>query len=87
MFHVSLLTPYKENDIHGLNYLDPPPDLIGGEEEWEIEAIVGHRGLESCRQYKIKWKGFGDNEITWEPEHNITNLDEILQAYKDRHQL
>ena len=87
MFHVSLLTPYKENDIHGPNYLDPPPDLISGEEEWEIEAIIGHRGSGSRKQYKIKWKGFGDNEITWEPERNITNSDELLQAYKDRHQL
>ena len=27
MFHATLLTPFKENDIHGPNYLNPPPDL------------------------------------------------------------
>ena len=40
-FHASLLTPYKENEVHGPNYMPrPPPDLIDGEEEWEIECII-----------------------------------------------
>ena len=39
MFHATLLTPFKENDIHGPNYLNPPPDLIDGEPEYEVEAI------------------------------------------------
>jgi len=36
-FHASLLSPYKENQVHGLNYT---PDLIDREEEWEIEHII-----------------------------------------------
>ena len=36
-FHVALLTPYKENDVHGPNFPHPPPDLVKGQEEWEIE--------------------------------------------------
>jgi len=39
-FHASLLTPYKENEVHGPNYTRPPPDLVDGEEEWEIEHII-----------------------------------------------
>ncbi len=35
-FHVALLTPYKENDVHGPNFSHPPLDLIEGQEEWEI---------------------------------------------------
>ena len=38
-FHATLLTPYKEN-IHSPNYVQPPPDLIDGEEEWEVEHII-----------------------------------------------
>jgi len=30
IFHVSLLMPYKETDKHGLNFLEPLPDLIDG---------------------------------------------------------
>ena len=42
VFHALLLTPYKENDIHGPNFPQPPPDLINGEEEYEVEWILKH---------------------------------------------
>src|SRR6267142_3048330 len=58
VFHVSLLMPYKETDKHGPNFLEPPPDLIDGEEEWEIEKILGHRTYRKKKQYLIRWKGY-----------------------------
>ena len=42
VFHASLLTPYCETSQHRANYMRPPPDLIEGEEESEVEAIVNH---------------------------------------------
>ena len=53
MFHASLLTPYKENDIHGLNFPEPPPDLINEEEEYKIERILKHRGTPKNHFYLI----------------------------------
>ena len=43
VFHVSLLSPYVETNAHGPNYSRPPPDLIGGEEFYEVEQIQDHR--------------------------------------------
>ena len=43
VFHSSLLLPYKETAAHGPNFTRPPPDLIEGEEEYEI-------GRASCRE-------------------------------------
>ncbi len=43
VFHAVLLTPYKETEEHGPNYHEPPPDVIEGEPEWEVEQIVGAR--------------------------------------------
>ena len=40
VFHASLLTPYHETEAHGTNYLEPPPDVIKGEEEYEVERIL-----------------------------------------------
>ena len=40
VFHASLLTPYHETDQHGPNFLEPPPDIIEGEPEWEVERIL-----------------------------------------------
>ena len=43
IFHASLLTPYKETEEHGTNYVQPPPDIIEGEEEYEVERIMNSR--------------------------------------------
>ena len=42
VFHTSLLTPYIETPEHGPNYSRPPPDLIEGTEEYEVESICSH---------------------------------------------
>ena len=40
-FHASLLTPYKETEAHRSNFLELPLDDIKGEQEWEVEQILG----------------------------------------------
>jgi hypothetical protein len=57
VFHASLLTPYKETEKHGPNFLEPPPDLIDGEEEWEVEEILGDWQYRRKQQYLVQWKG------------------------------
>jgi hypothetical protein len=42
VFHASLLTPYVETNEHGTNYTRPPPDMIEGEEQYEVKAIRAH---------------------------------------------
>jgi len=39
VFHASKLTQYSESTIHGQKATPPPPTLIQGQEEWEIEKI------------------------------------------------
>ena len=83
VFHASFLMPYKENDTHGPNYTRPPPDLIDEHEEYEVEAIVGHRQQRGGIRYRIKWKGYPSGENSWEPEDNLLpHARDILQAYK-----
>jgi hypothetical protein len=40
VFHIDLLTPYHETTMHSTNYQHPPPDLVDGEEEYEVEAVL-----------------------------------------------
>jgi len=42
VFHTSLLMPYTETPSHEPNFTRPPPDLIDGEEEYEVEQICAH---------------------------------------------
>jgi Chromo (CHRromatin Organisation MOdifier) domain len=79
VFHASLLSPYRETTTHGPNFRRPPPDLIGGEEEYEVEAIINHRfkGRNRQLQYLIKWKGYPHSDNTWEPKTAIF-ADELI---------
>jgi hypothetical protein len=43
VFHVDRLIPYIETQAYGKAYPQPPPELIYGEEEYEVEAIIHHR--------------------------------------------
>ena len=43
VFHAKLLHPYTETEEYGINFQEPPPDLIEGEEEWEVEQILDER--------------------------------------------
>ena len=38
-FHISLLREFQDNGL----YQQPPPVEIDGDDEWEIERILGHR--------------------------------------------
>jgi hypothetical protein len=40
VFHIDLLSPYRETEVHGINYQRPPPELIDNEEEYEVEDIL-----------------------------------------------
>ena len=82
MFHASYLSPYKETIEHGPNFLEPPPDIIDGELEWEVEAIVDMRyyGPKKKKQYRVQWKGYSRAHDTWELEENI-HAPELIRQY------
>jgi Chromo (CHRromatin Organisation MOdifier) domain len=73
VFHASLLLPYKETEEHGANYPEPPPDLVEGEEEYEVEDILGSRrhGCRKKLQYLLKWKGYSHAHDSWEPADQV----------------
>src|SRR6266852_5190148 len=82
VFHTSLLSPYHETKAHGKNFSRPPPDLIKGENEYEVERIVNHRchGRARRLQYLIKWKGYPESDNTWEPAEQL-HAPNLLKAY------
>jgi len=88
VFHASLLLPYQETTTHGPNFTRPPPDLIGGEEEYEVEAVVNHRyhGRRRELQYLLKWKGYPSSDNTWETVEDV-HADKLLKDYHRRHPL
>jgi hypothetical protein len=43
VFHASLLSPYRKTTAHGPNFSQPPPELVDGEEEYQVEHIMEHQ--------------------------------------------
>jgi len=83
VFHASLLTPYKETNEHGTNFLEPPLELIEGEEEWEIEQILGkrHFGKGKKLQYLVRWKDYSPAHDQWVDKSDIT-ADDLVTIYE-----
>src|SRR6266436_836741 len=73
VFHAALLTPYKEMEEHRTNYHEPPPDVIEGKPEWEVEQIMGARHFRRSRrlQYRVRWVGYSDAHDTWETADDV----------------
>jgi len=87
VFHASLLSPYHETDTHGPNFPQPPPDLIEGEEQYEVEAIVAHKPQGRGYRYLVKWMGYPTSDNTWQSTDDLKGAQKILDQYKLVHHL
>jgi len=83
VFHIDLLTPYQETDLHGSNYLRPAPDLINNKEEYEIERILDSQqfGRGCKKQYLIKWKGYPDSDNEWVDWKDV-HVPEVIREFE-----
>ena len=81
VFHASKLAQYSESTICGQKATPPPPTLIQGQEEWEVEKILNLQQRHGRNKYLVRWKGYTQGDNTWEPEDNLQNAGKNLQEY------
>ena len=55
--------------------------VINGEEEYEVEAILRHKGRGAHPLYLVMWKGYPITEASWEPKSHLQNAPLILEDY------
>ena len=84
VFHIDLLTPYRETITHGANYQRPPPDLVDNAEEYEVKKILDSQlfGRRQRLQYLVKWKGYPDSDNMWVNKDDVF-ADDKVRAFKD----
>jgi hypothetical protein len=72
------------NGLHPLAIIDvqPPPDIIQGEEDYEVEAILDHWGGKWHHQYLVKWHGYSRLDATWEPKSSLCHAPDIISCYE-----
>ena len=80
-FHASHLKAYIRHPEYEWEVEPPPPVLVDGELEYEVEAIFHDCGKGAQRRYLILWKGYPLSEATWEPESHLLNAPDILAGY------
>ena len=52
------------------------------DDEYEVECILDIRkGKSKRREYRIKWVGYDDSHISWEPETMLVGCLDILQEF------
>jgi hypothetical protein len=81
VFHIDLLTPYRETITHGPNYQRPLPDLVDGAEEYSVEKILDSRKFGKRRrlQYLVQWEGYPDSDNMWVDKDDVFADDKIRE--------
>jgi len=75
-FHISLLELYNDNKFPSPRSEPPPPIIIEGELEYELEEIIDSRLHYNKLQYRAKWTGYSpEHDKTWYPADNFKNAD------------
>ncbi len=86
--NIQHLRPYKTRPAElGPQRIELPPDLVEGEEEYEVEDILAHRFVGKRLEYLTRFKSYGPEEDLWLPARNLKNSPEILEAYHARNPL
>lgn len=86
VFNESLLSPYAPPQFPTQEPpLPPPPDVIDGSVEYEVEEILDSRFHWNKLQYLIKWKGYPSEENTWELEENLKRAQDAIATFHAAH--
>ena len=51
-------------------------------ETWVVKAIVGERGTGGAKRYRVRWRGYGEQDDTWEPLSHLGSARAALAAYQ-----
>ena len=55
--------------------------MVEGHEEYEVEAILRHKGKGARHLYQLLWKGLPITEASWEPELHLANAPQVMEEY------
>ncbi|KAF8714610.1 reverse transcriptase, partial [Rhizoctonia solani] len=82
VFYMGLLSKVKQDSNQAFkNRL--PPVTVDGEEEYKVKGIMDMEEQNRKWFFRVRWKGYGSEENTWEPQENLKNAGKILKKYEE----
>jgi len=63
----------------------PGPDVINGEEEYEVEKILDSKYWQGQLVYLVKYKGWPNSNNEWLPAENLEHSQELLADFHHLH--
>ncbi|KAF8694140.1 hypothetical protein RHS03_08230, partial [Rhizoctonia solani] len=80
VFYVGLLSKTHESPSQPFPNR-PPPETIEGEEEYKVEQIIDSKRQQGKWFYLIKWKGYGPEDNSWEPEELLEHSQNEIKRF------
>ena len=82
MFPIVKLLPAADDPIPGRRAKPlPPPVLVEGNEEFEVEKILNSHIRWCHLKYLVKWKGYDSGHNSWAAHYNVHALDVIADFH------
>jgi hypothetical protein len=81
VFHISLLEPAPRDAPEG-----PAPEINPELQitEYEVERILDVAVRNRKLRWLVKWKGYGNEDNTWEPKENLTHCQTAMETFYRR---
>lgn len=57
------------------------------DEEYEVEAIVAKRTRSGKVEYRVRWRGYGKEDDTWEELGNLSHAKELINEFRRQERL
>lgn len=53
------------------------------EDEWVVQEVLDKRITNGTTEYKLRWKNWDPDDLTWEPVHNL-NCPDLIEKFEDK---
>ncbi|KAF8723489.1 hypothetical protein RHS02_08621, partial [Rhizoctonia solani] len=82
VFHVSLLSAFKQDTEFDCTFTPLPPVITAeGEQEYKVDKFVDWAAEDRIWKYRVRWKGYAPHEDTWEPAKDLQHCKDKLHNF------